>query len=111
MGGHSNYKLRTLDMLVFIQDKINDQIKEYNNTDEDLRNERHKKWENLKRKDKIERNRIQQLEEKDDKKKDDIKPIKKHKPLMKKNFIKKDQKTEVKDVVKRKVDFQDFIED
>lgn len=111
MGGHSNYKLRTLDMLVFIQDKMNDNIKEYNNIDEDMRNERHKKWENIKRKDKIEKNRIQQLEEKDVKKKDDVKPRNKHKPLMKQHMIKKDDKAQVKEVTKKKVDFADFIED
>jgi hypothetical protein len=111
MSGHSNYKLRTLDMFVFIQDKMNDNIKEYNNIDEDMRNERHKKWENIKRKDKIEKNRIQQLEEKDVKKKDDVKPRNKHKPLMKQHMIKKDDKAQVKEVTKKKVDFVDFIED
>lgn len=111
MGGHSNYKLRTLDMLVFIQDKMNDHIKEYNNIDEDLRNDRHKKWENIKRKDKIEKNRIQQLEEKDIKKKDDIIVRTKHKTLMKMNLIHKDKKTEVKEMTKRREEFQDFIED
>lgn len=111
MGGHSNYKLRTLDMLVFIQDKMNDNIKEQNNIDEDARVQRHKDWENIKRKDKIQKNKMQEQEEKDTKKKDDIIIRTKHKTLMKMNLIHKDKKTEVKEMTKRREDFVDFIED
>ena len=82
MGGHSNYKLRTMDMLVQIQDKLNECVKDQNNIEENVKTDRHKKWENIKRKDKIEKNRLQLLEDKDVKKKDDVVNRKKHKLQM-----------------------------
>jgi len=111
MGGHSNYKLRTMDMLVYIQDKLNENIKDYNHISDNERNERHKKWENIKRKDKIEKHRLQQLQDKDIQKKDDVANRKKHKPAMKKNIINKDKKSTAKEIIKRNEDFADFLED
>jgi len=54
---------------------------------------------------------MQEQEEKDTKKKDDIIIRTKHKTLMKMNLIHKDKKTEVKEMTKRREDFVDFIED
>ena len=83
MGGHSNYKLRTMDMLVQIQDKLNECVKDQNNIEENVKTDRHKKWENIKRKDKIEKNRLQLLEDKDVKKKKGTQPKKYYKSLSK----------------------------
>lgn len=86
-------------------------MKDYNNIEENVKTDRHKKWENIKRKDKIEKNRLQLLEDKDIKKKDDVVNRKKHKPLMKKNITNKDKKSTSKMVVLKNEDFVDFLED